>query len=173
MRMIMNILGAVENGLLCVLLLMMMLLAGLQIVLRFFDAGLFWIDPLLRLLVIWSGMFGAVVASREKQHIAIDLLSRFLQENVAKWMRRLLSLAAFCICSLLCWEGYRFVVDEASFGGRVLLGIPSWLQNTVFPLAFGLMALHFLGNSITLLEEGGNPVNSMRTFPPAAGGNRP
>jgi len=153
MRLALNLLRVAENGLLCVLLALMLALAGLQIVLRFFNTGLFWIDPLLRLLVIWSGMFGAVVASREKKHIAIDLLSRFLPAKQTRQLRILLSLAAAGVCSVLCWQGYRFVADEAMFGGRALLGMPSWLQNIIFPLAFGLMALHFLGN--TAAPEGG------------------
>ena len=167
MRLALNILRTAENALLCCLLALMLGLAGLQIGLRFFDAGLFWIDPLLRLLVIWSGMFGAVVASREKQHIAIDVLSHLLPAGQSHRLRMFLSFAAACVCGLLSWQGYRFVRDEALFGGRALLGMPSWLQNSIFPLAFALMAVHFLSNAAA--QEVGDEIGRVTAAEASAG----
>jgi len=154
MRLFSHILRTAENAVLCSLLALMLGLAGLQIALRFFDQGLFWIDPLLRLLVLWSGMFGAIVASRDKQHIAIDLLSHLLPAGQMRLLRSVLSLVAAFVCGILCLEGYRFVLDEANFGGNALLDMPSWLQNLIFPLAFGLMAMHFLDNAVAREEAG-------------------
>jgi len=167
MRLFRHILRFAENSVLCSLLALMLGLAGLQIVLRFFNQGLFWIDPMLRLLVIWSGMFGAVVASRDKQHIAIDLLSHLLPAGQMQRLRAVLSLVAAFVCAVLCLEGYRFVVDEAGFGGNALLDMPSWLQNLIFPIAFGLMAIHFLDNAVAP-EESGKERSEGITITPAA-----
>ena len=54
-------LQAFENVLLCLLLASMLILSIVQITLRLQDSGLFWITPLLRLLVLWTGLMGAVV----------------------------------------------------------------------------------------------------------------
>lgn len=139
-----KMLRGIENAVLCLLLAVMLALAVAQIVLRLLDSGFFWIDPLLRLLVLWAGLMGAVVACREGRHIAIDLFSRFVPERYNRYLQALLSLFSSGICLLLAWFSLRFVRDEALYGGRVLLSMPSWLQNCIFPLAFLLMGLHFM-----------------------------
>ena len=53
-----------EDGVLAVLLGGMILLATLQIGLRnFADTGFIWADPLLRIMVLWLGLVGAVAAT--------------------------------------------------------------------------------------------------------------
>jgi len=144
-----TLLRSAENFFLCLLLALMLLLAGMQIILRFFGGGLFWIEPMLRLLVIWSGLFGAIVATREKQHIAIDLISYLLPRKFNHALQIILALTAALICAALCWQSIRFIHDEAQYGGRALLGIPSWLQNSIFVLSFALMSLHFFLNALS------------------------
>ena len=64
----------VENGLIAVLVLAMVLLAGAQILLRnLFGTGIEWADPLLRALVLWTAMLGALAAARDDKHIGLDL----------------------------------------------------------------------------------------------------
>ena len=54
-----------EDALLVILLTAMIVLACTQILLRnFFDSGIVWIDPLLRVMVLWLGLVGATVATR-------------------------------------------------------------------------------------------------------------
>ncbi len=115
----------------------------MQITLRLQESGLFWIDPLLRLLVLWAGLMGAVAASRDKQHIAIDLFSRFIPGLYNRVLKAFLSLFSSGVCLVLAWFSLRFVRDEATYGGRAILSIPSWLQNSIFPLAFLLMGIAF------------------------------
>jgi TRAP-type C4-dicarboxylate transport system permease small subunit len=68
-----------EDGLIAFLVLLLVVLAGAQIVLRnFFDSGLPWADPVLRALVLWTGLLGALAAVREDKHISLDVLSRLL-----------------------------------------------------------------------------------------------
>ena len=56
-----------------------------QIVLRnVFSVGLVWADGFVRLLVLWIAVVGAIAASRDHKHIAIDALARV----APPWMRR-------------------------------------------------------------------------------------
>ena len=72
----------IEDALLVLLLSIMIVLATTQILLRnFFDLGFVWADPLLRVMVLWLGMIGATVATRDNRHIRIDLLSQFFKRN--------------------------------------------------------------------------------------------
>jgi TRAP-type C4-dicarboxylate transport system permease small subunit len=73
-----EILRRIEDLLLAVLVLILVVLAGGQIVLRdFFHTGISWADPLMRQLVLWTGMLGALAAVRDEKHIALDVLQRF------------------------------------------------------------------------------------------------
>lgn len=133
------------DGLLCLLLVAMILLACLQIGLRtFFSGGLLWADPLLRYLVLWCGMLGAVVATREKKHIGIDVLGYLAPARIKVWIDLVIDIFSSLIASVLTWAAVNFVRNEVLYGGSTLLNVPSWVWNLIFPLAFGLIAIHFL-----------------------------
>lgn len=133
------------DGLLCLMLVAMMVLACLQIGLRtFFSGGLLWIDPLLRYLVLWCGMFGAVVATRERKHICIDVVGYLAPEQVKPWIGLLLDLFSSFVTVILTWAAVIFVQNEQLFGSSPLLTVPSWIWNLIFPIAFALIFIHFL-----------------------------
>jgi TRAP-type C4-dicarboxylate transport system permease small subunit len=131
-------------------LVLMLLLGGLvglafmQILMRnLLDAGLPWADPLLRLIVLWLALAGALAATRENKHIRIDLLSRFLPEPLAAWVDRITAAFTFAVCGLLAWHGGRLVWFEYQDGTLIAPGIPAWTAELIIPLGFGLMALRF------------------------------
>lgn len=133
-----------EDVFLCLLLICMILLASVQIVLRsFFSGGLLWADPLLRYMVLWSGMFGAVVATRTDKHIALDLVSYLVPANRKVWLHLLIHVFSALVSAALTWAAISFVRNEAQFGGTSLLSVPSWAWNLVFPLAFALITFRF------------------------------
>ena len=77
-----TVLHRIEDGILVAILSLMIGLAALQIVLRnFFGAGIVWGDMLVRVLVLWIGLVGAMVAARQNKHISIDLVIRYLRER--------------------------------------------------------------------------------------------
>ena len=68
-----DFLHRLENIALISALISMLGIAVLQIFLRnFFDSGFLWAESFLRILVLWVAMLGAMVATREKNHISID-----------------------------------------------------------------------------------------------------
>lgn len=139
-----------EEGFLCLLLVGMIVLACLQIALRgLFSGGLVWADPLLRYLVLWSGMFGAAVAARHGKHIAIDVLSYLVPAGMKSWLRLLIHFFSTLVAGALTWAAILFVRNEAAFGGTSLLSVPAWAWNLVFPLAFGLIACRFFAAGVT------------------------
>ena len=135
-----------EETFLCLLLFSMILLACLQIFLRiFFSTGILWIDPLLRYMVIWAGLFGAAVATKHSKHISIDIISHLVPEQFLPWLHALINLFSGTVCAVLTYAAIIFVRDEALYGGRGILAIPSWCLNLAFPIAFGIIACRFLG----------------------------
>ncbi|HEX7047054.1 MAG TPA: TRAP transporter small permease [Gammaproteobacteria bacterium] len=134
-----------EDGLLIGVFAAMLLLAGAQIVMRnFFDAGFAWIDPLLRVLVLWIAMLGAVTATREDRHISIDVLSRFAPPKFLPLLKRIIALATSLICGLLAWHTFRFVRDEYAWSDVEIAGLPVWIWQSILPLGFALMTWRFL-----------------------------
>jgi len=145
LALIRNMLAWLEEAFLCGLLSGMIILACVQIFLRFFfSSGFVWADPLLRYMVLWAGLFGAAVATKQGKHITIDIISHLLPEQYQSWLQALLNLFATGVCSMLTYAAVIFVRDEAAYGGRALLDIPSWGLNLVFPLAFGIISFRFL-----------------------------
>ena len=134
-----------EDSLLVVAVLAMVGLAALQIVLRnVLGTGVLWIDPMLRSLVLWIGMLGAVAASRSGQHISIDILTRALP---ARWRRRVLAVGCLfttVVCAAITWHGVRYVALEYEFAGTAFAGVPTWAVVIILPLAFGLIGLRYL-----------------------------
>lgn len=140
-----SILTWTEEAFLCLLLFAMIVLACVQIFLRtFYASGIFWIDPLLRYMVIWAGLFGAAVATKHSKHISIDVISHIVPDKYLPWLRFLLNFFSAAVCFILTYAAVKFVRDEALYGGRGLLDIPSWQLNIVYPVAFCIIAGRFL-----------------------------
>lgn len=135
----------VEDVLVVALVLAMILLAAGQILLRnFWGVGVVWADPLLRVMVLWVGLLGAMAATRHNNHITVDVLSRFLSPRLKRIGQWLTGLFASAVCAVLAWHGARFVAMEYEAGTLVFAGMPAWCCELIIPLGFGVMALRFL-----------------------------
>jgi TRAP-type C4-dicarboxylate transport system permease small subunit len=139
---IMALLDTVEEKLLCLLLAAMIILACLQIFLRTaYSGGLLWIDPLLRYLVLWCGLLGAVTATSQGKHIALDILGKRIPPALDPWLVLLTQLFSTLAAAGLTWAGWLFLAGEIEAGGDGPLAIPLWFWNGIFPLAFSLITL--------------------------------
>jgi TRAP-type C4-dicarboxylate transport system permease small subunit len=135
---------AMEDGLLVTVLSAMILLAVLQIFLRnLFDLGFIWSDELLRLLVLWLAVAGAVAASRKDRHISIAVLDRFLPESVQKIVRILLDVFTAVVCALIAWHSLAFVRTSMEFGDTMLGNVPAWIPQIIMPVGFALIAWRY------------------------------
>ena len=153
----------VENGVLTLLVLALVVLAGAQIALRdLFDTGIAWGDPLMRDLVLWTGMLGALAAVRDDKHIALDLLQRFLAPRVQHAARILTLGFTAILCAALAWYSGIMLANDVGGAGNGYL--PPWLPEAILPFAFGLMALRFAlrafaspAHAPALLHDPGRP----------------
>lgn len=135
----------IENGLLILLLAIMVSLAGAQIVFRnLLDVSILGVDQLLRLLVLWVAMLGAVAASREAKHIGVDVISRWLPARTRAGVRVLTDLFTITVCVLLAWHAMRFVESERLSNEMAFGALPVWMAQIILPVAFSLIALRYL-----------------------------
>ena len=134
----------VENILVSVLLIIMILVAFSQIVLRnFFATGIDWGDSLVRYLVVWVAFIGAAIATREGKHITIDILSRWLTGGVSIAVQAICYFFSAGICALLTLAAIKFIGFEIQMGGSVFFKVPAWIPILIIPVTFGLMTLRY------------------------------
>lgn len=139
-----RIVNRAEDGILIVLLTGMIGFAIVQIILRnFFGTGITWADPLLRTLVLWVGLAGAMVATRLDNHIAINVFSRYLPPRTRHGARVVVDMFTAGVCALIAWHAARFVALERSYGTVAFGHVPSWVAELILPLAFAVIALRY------------------------------
>ena len=139
-----GLLHRLEDGLLALILGLLVLLAPLQLFLRnFFDTGITWGDPLLRVLVLWVGMLGALAATRGRRQISIDVLSHVFGKRLQSGVGVVTSLFTALVCAVVAVHSARFVASEIEYQATAFAGVPVWTCEIVIPVAFGLIALRY------------------------------
>jgi len=134
-----------EDALLVFLLSAMIVLASTQILLRnFLDSGFVWIDPLLRVLVLWLGLIGATVATRNNRHIRIDLLSKLFSRNTHRLIQSIVGQVSAWTCLVIAWYGFKWIQMDYVDGVTAFAGVPAWLLEVIIPVTFALIGLRYL-----------------------------
>lgn len=135
----------VENLLLVGLLGGMMLLSVAQIVAReVFETGFFWSGELIKIMVLWLAMVGAVAACREDRHIRVDAISHLLSERAIGMVRLLVDTFAAGVCAVIAWHAWRYIQLEMEWEDTVLIDTPAWIIHLIMPVAFALLSYRFL-----------------------------
>ena len=149
-----QVLNRIEDGMLIGLLLTMMAVAVAQIFLRnLFEAGLVWGDPLLRMLVLWVGLVGAMVASRFDNHIRIDLLNRYLPKRLGGFAKCAVGCFTASVCGIFVYYSWQFVRFEYEDGSMAFANVPVWLCASIIPLAFLVIALRSIFSAFIQLTH--------------------
>ncbi len=134
-----------EDAALIAALFVMLGMALLQIIMRnFFDSGFLWVESFLRILVLWVAMLGAMVATRERNHINIDLISRFLKSELTIWLQPLTHLFSSLICAVCAWYAVGYVQYEFEDRTVAFGFVPVWVCQSIIPFGFSIMAIRFL-----------------------------
>lgn len=153
MRSFLKLLHSLEDSLLFILLTAMIGLGAWQMIMRnLFDSSYTWIDPLLRLLVLWVGLVGAMVATRQQRHISVDALTRWVPDAKQPLFKALSNFIAFGVAGVIGYASISFVGMDYEAGSVAFAGIPSWVCELILPFAFLCMAVRFLCYSIQNLH---------------------
>ncbi len=134
-----------EDAVLVALLGGMMSVAVYQVIARnFFDTGLYWGDALVRVLVLWVALFGAMVASRNDEHIRIDLASKLLPPRWQRPLQRITSLATAVLLALFAWASFEFVQYEYIDQTIAFASVPAWICEAVMPFGAAVMCVRYV-----------------------------
>lgn len=138
-------LNRIENGFVVLLLTSILLFAMLQIILRnFFDAGLIWNDSLLRILVLWLALAGAIVATREGKQISIDVLSQYIPDRYKKVIKNVNLIFTVIVCFIVSYFSFQFVRSEFLSGQYAFAKVPIWLTEAIIPVGFAFIGVKYI-----------------------------
>lgn len=140
-----RVLHGLESALLAALLAAMIGVAAYQVIGRnLFDGGLVWGDGLVRVLVLWVTLLGAMVASRRDEHIRMDVVARFLEPGRQRLLRRLTSAFTVAVCALFAYHSARFVWYDYQDGVIAFASVPAWWCESIIPIGAAVMTLRYL-----------------------------
>jgi C4-dicarboxylate transporter DctQ subunit len=152
MKRLLVLVHRLEDSILVLLLLAMILLAGYDILARtLFGGGVSWIPPLLRVMVLWIGLLGALLATRSREHISIDLINRLGGPVLKKVSSVMTLIFASVVSGIVAWHSGKYVQMALEFGDMAFADVPAWPLQLIIPISFGLMALRFGIQSIQTL----------------------
>lgn len=106
-------------------------------------------------LMLWSGMLGASVATRERRHIIVDTLKK----KVAPAQARVFALVSGVFTALFC--GLITLLGALQLGGEVRdwasgdgigmyesVPLPMWIATLAIPASFLIMTVRFFGYAV-------------------------
>lgn len=108
-----------------------------------FDAGFAVGDELVRMAVLWLTMVGSMVAAREKKHIRIDILERFLPMKAKQWVSRIVDFITGSICLTIAYYSIDFIKWEMVDQTVGVGSIPAWILELIIPIAALVMAIRY------------------------------
>ncbi len=146
-----NALHTIEKCLVIAFVFSMVLLSFLQVTLRlFFHSGIVWMDPLLRHMVLWSGLLGSAMAARFSRHFALDIAHKIIPEKIKKIVFTTMNLFTATISLFLFWAAMKFLRDESAAESIAFhigkTAVNAALAESILPAVFLLIAFHFLVN---------------------------
>jgi TRAP-type C4-dicarboxylate transport system permease small subunit len=149
MRPWLNGLHRFEDAALMLALLSMLVLAVSQIVLRnVFDSGFLWAESFLRILVLWVAMLGAMVATRENNHINIDAVSRYVPAKTKSGLLFITRIFSAVVCGAVAWYAIDLVQIEYEDQTIAFAQVPTWICQSILPFGFSVMSIRFALNVI-------------------------
>ena len=119
----------------------MVIVTTLQVVFRVAFNALTWSEELSRYLLVWGTFFGATLAYKRGNHIAVTFIIDFFPTRLRVWFNvftYLLSLAFFVV---VAQQGLNMISMQV-FQVSPALGLPMQYVYWSIPLSLGIMIIH-------------------------------
>ncbi len=137
------------------------ILTGLGWLIAQAENGFGWSQRLALVLILWVGMLGGSMATKEGRHIAVDAVKRVVPDHLKRPMEAVAGIFIVGFCAFITVLGIVYVQenyhDWSTSGYRSSifesLPIPYWAATLPIPIGFGLMATRFLAVTIYGAKE--------------------
>lgn len=115
--------------------------------------GFGWSQRLALVLILWVGLLGGSMATKEGRHIAVDAVKRLLPTQLRRPFEVVAGSVTVALCVFLAVLGVLYaranyvewVESEHTAAIFESLPIPYWTATLPIPIGFGLMAARFFG----------------------------
>lgn len=116
-----------------------------------FNATLPGGDLVLRQLVLWVALPGAALAVAAQRHLHLDPANLATRPHWQKWTATPFNLVAALVCALFTHAAWAYWQDEWQYQTAEAAWV-AWM-GLILPVAFGLLALHFLLRAVLASQE--------------------
>lgn len=124
-----------EEGALCLLLVVMVLITFVTVITRYvFDYPLSYIDQLVPNLLVWVTFLGSSAAVKRKAHLGLSMVYDLFPANVRPVVDVLVLLGTGAFFSATAWYGWKVVVLQMENRMMASLGYPSWIVGLAVPV---------------------------------------
>lgn len=148
------VIHSVENWVLVLITAAIVIFSGLQIVLRnVFESGIAWVPPLLGTLVIWVGLLGALIATRNNAHIKINILTTYLADRYKPFAFTVSHLFSAIVLFVFFYYTIEFVKLDLDSEAKAFANVPVWVAQAVLPATCLLMAVRYAVYAIVNVFE--------------------
>ena len=94
-----------------------------------------------------------MAASREKKHIRIDVLTRWLPPKAVNVTEAAVSLFTALICLIAAYYCLQFVRLEFEGGYPSFARVPAWIVEAVIPFGFAIIGARYLAETVHNLRR--------------------
>lgn len=160
-----NYLNKLEDYLGIILVFGLAFLLAIQVIFRYvFSHPLGWTEELARYVFIWMIFVGAVIVSREREHVRIELLKTFVPEKAWQFLTFLNELCIFVFWVFLIPAAFKyafFAINIDASGS----GISMFFVFISLPICGLLIGIHTIINMVKdfkkIIEKENNTVTSI------------
>lgn len=119
--------------------------------------SLFWLDEIARFSLVWATFIGASIALKDKELIALDLISNRLSSKAKKVFDLIIEIIVFLFILVLFYYSIKLMFDPSVLDQRSsALRMPQSFVYLSIPVSMLFMAVYTFSNITQTLEKGGN-----------------
>ncbi|MDR1884951.1 MAG: TRAP transporter small permease [Synergistaceae bacterium] len=113
-----------------------------------------WAEELSIFGLIWLTYFGSVIAVQERRHLRVTVIELFLSRGQRKVLEIICNAVFFGFCLFIVHGAFKMTVMARDAGHvGVATNIPRWAVIAGMCLAFWLMAVRLIQDTVKLLRE--------------------
>lgn len=130
---------------------LMMVLIVAQVIARYvFKSPFSWTEELTRAVFVWATMIAVYMALKQKRHIGIEAIPRFMGNAGQKTVKVIEILLVLFFLGVMTWQGtlYAMMVKQKT----PALSIPMTLIYGIIPLTGAVMIIESISQIISLLR---------------------
>lgn len=139
-------------GLVFVLVAAMVIVTTAQVVFRVVFNALTWSEELSRYLLVWGTFFGATLAYKRGNHIAVTFIIDFFPAKLRIWFNVLSYVLSIVFFGIVCYQGYQMIQMQV-FQISPALSLPMHMVYWSIPLSLAIMTVHALAGIAEEFEK--------------------